>query len=183
MDFITSFLTTSRHHDFIMVVVDKWSKKKKIIHVESTHKVDDIARIFMREILKLHGLPKEIVSNGDTKFTSNFLKSIFKDLGTYINFSTTCYPHIDGKFGKVNQVIKDMLYIYKMHKPPNWENYLHLVYFAYNNGHQASLKMSSFEPLYEKKCRNPMSWDNIINVSVLGIEMLKQMEQEVAKIR
>ena len=56
------------------------------------HKTDDIAKIFMREIFKLHGLAKAIVSDRDVKFTSNFWKGLFVDLGTKLNFSTTYHP-------------------------------------------------------------------------------------------
>jgi hypothetical protein len=48
-------------------------------------------------------------------------------------------------------VIEDMLRIYLMDKSSKWEDYIHLVYFSYNNGYQASLKMSSFEALYGRK--------------------------------
>jgi hypothetical protein len=96
MDFIIGLPNTSRQHDYIMVVVDKLSKVTHFIHVKFTHKIDDIAKIFMKEIFRLHGLPKAIVSNMDTKFTSNFWKSLFEDLGTQLNFSTTYHPQIDG---------------------------------------------------------------------------------------
>ena len=72
MDFITGLPMTWRQHDSIMVVVDKLTKEAHFIPVKSTHKPDDIAKIFMKEIFKLHGLPKEIVSNRDVKFTSKF---------------------------------------------------------------------------------------------------------------
>jgi hypothetical protein len=49
--------------------------------------------------------------------------------------------------------------------------------FAYNNGYQASLKMSSFEALNGRKCNTPMSWDNPIDRVVIGTELLKEMEE------
>ena len=55
-------------------------KATHFISVKSTHKTDDIAKIFMKDIFKLHGLPKEIVSDRDVKFTSNFWKGLFADL-------------------------------------------------------------------------------------------------------
>ena len=64
-----------------MVVVDKLTKASHFIPVKSTHKTDDIAKIFMKEIFKLHGFPKAIVSDRDVKFTSNFWKGLFVDLG------------------------------------------------------------------------------------------------------
>ena len=72
------------------------------IPVKSTHKTNDIAKIFMKEIFKLHGLPKAIVSDRDVKFTSNFWKGLFVDLGTKINFSTAYHPHKYGKIERFN---------------------------------------------------------------------------------
>ena len=61
-----------RQHDSIMVVVDKLTKAAHFISVKSMHKTDGIVKIFMKDIFKLHGLPKAIVSDRDVKFTSNF---------------------------------------------------------------------------------------------------------------
>ena len=74
MDFITGLPMTWRQHDSIMVVVEKLTKAAHFIPVKSTHKTDDIAKIFMKDIFKLHGFPKAIVSDRDVKFTSNFWK-------------------------------------------------------------------------------------------------------------
>jgi hypothetical protein len=76
-----------------------------------------------------------------------------------------------------------MLRMYVMNRPSKWEEYLHLVKFSYNNGYQASLKMSPFEALYGRRCNTPVSWDNPVNRITLGPEMLKDMEQEVIKIK
>ena len=87
MDFITRLSMTWRQHDSIMVVVDKLTKETHFIPVKSTHKTDDIAKIFMKDIFKLHGFPKAIVSDRYAKFTSNFWKGLFANLGTKLNFS------------------------------------------------------------------------------------------------
>ena len=63
-----------------------------------------------------------------------------------------------------------------MLKPTKWEDYLHLVEFSYNNGQQASLGMRSYEALYGRRCRALVTWDNIVNMFVLGLELLKEME-------
>ena len=73
--------------------------------------------------------------------------------------------------------------MYVMDKPTKWEDYLHLVEFAYNNGHQESLGMSPYEALYGRQCRTPVTWDNPMKKVVLGLELLKEMEQEVVKIK
>ena len=88
----------------------------------------------MKEILKLHGFPKAIVYDMDANFTSNYWKGLFAYLGTKLNFSTAYHPQTDGQTERVNQVLEDMLRMYVMDKPTKWEDYLHLVEFACNNG-------------------------------------------------
>ena len=69
-----------KKHDSIMAIVDKISKETNFVPIKSTHKIGDITHIFMKFIL--HELHKVTVSNRDAKFTSNFLKGLFQDLGT-----------------------------------------------------------------------------------------------------
>ena len=97
MDFIIGLLMTWKQHDSVMVVVGKLKKETHFIPLKSTHKDDDIAKIFMKDIFKLHGLPKAIVSDRDVKFTSNFWKGLFAYLGTKLNFNTAYHPQTDGQ--------------------------------------------------------------------------------------
>jgi hypothetical protein len=73
--------------------------------------------------------------------------------------------------------------MYVMDKPSKWEDYLHLLEFAYNNGYQGSLNMSPFEEIYGRKCNTPESWDNPANRVVVGPEFLKEMEEHMLKIK
>jgi hypothetical protein len=127
----------------------------------------------MREIARLHGIPKTIVPDKDPKFTSNFFKGLFKGFGTNLNFSTPYHPESDGQTKRVNQVIEDMLRMYVMDKPSKWKDYLHLVEFSYKNGCQTSLKMSPFEALYGRRCNTPVSWDNPADRVVVGPYLLR----------
>jgi hypothetical protein len=68
-----------------------------------------------------------------------------------LNFSTTYQPVSDGQIERINRIIEDMLRMYVMDKPSRWEDYIHLVEFAYNNGYRESLKMILFEALYGRK--------------------------------
>ena len=80
-----------------MVVVDKLSKETHFIHVKTTYKDANIACIFMKEIFRLHGVPKVIISDRDPKFTGNFWKYLFKGLDTKLNFSTAYHPQTNRK--------------------------------------------------------------------------------------
>jgi hypothetical protein len=183
MDFITGLPRTSKQHDSIMVVVDKLTKATHFIPLKTTHREIDVVNIFLKEVARLHGIPKTIVSNRDLKFTLNFWKGLFNGFGTNLNFSTTYHPESDGKTKRVNKVIEDMMRMYVMDKPSRWEDYLHLVEFTYNNGYHASLKMSPLEVLYGRKCNTLVSWDNPADRVVVGPELLKEMEDQMIRIK
>ena len=131
-----------------MVVVDKLSKTTHFIPVKTNYKYDNIAHIFMKEIFRLHGIPKVIIPHRDPKFTGNFCKLLFKVLDTNLNFSTAYHPQTDGHTKGVNQVLEDMLQMYVRDHPKKWKQYMHLVEFSYNNHYQASIKLSRFEIMY-----------------------------------
>eukprot|EP00253_Pinus_taeda_P033985 PITA_33985 len=183
MDFITGLPRTKKGNDSMMVVVDKLSKVAHFIPVQSTYKAVQIAHLFMQNVFRLHGLPKVIISDRDVKFISTFWRTLFAELGTQLNFSTAYHPQTDGQTERVNQVLEDMLRAYVMLKPGQWEEYLHLVEFAYNNGYHTSTQLSPFEVLYGRKCRTPSSWGGPEDKLSLGPEMLKDMEDMVKRVR
>ena len=79
-----------------MVVDNKLSKATHFIPVKTTYKAANIANIFMKQIFRLHGILKVIISDRDPKFMGNFWKSLFKGLNTTLNFSTYFHPQMDG---------------------------------------------------------------------------------------
>jgi hypothetical protein len=105
-----------------MVVVDKITKAAHFIPLKTTHKAADVAGIFMKEVARLHRIPKTIVFDRDPKFTSNFWKGLFKGFRTNLKFSTAYHLESDGQIERVNQVIEDMLRMYVMDKPSKWED-------------------------------------------------------------
>ena len=70
-----------------------------------------------------------------------------------------------------------------MNKSTNWEDYVHLAEFAYNNGYQTSAKMSPFEVLYGRKCRTSVTSTSLVDQFMLGTELLKDLEQLVTKVQ
>jgi hypothetical protein len=73
--------------------------------------------------------------------------------------------------------------MYVIDQPSKWKDYIHLVEFSYNNGYEESLKMIPFEELCGRKCNTPVSWDNPTEIFFIGLELLKEMEEKMAKIR
>jgi hypothetical protein len=91
MDF-TKLPRINKQHDSIMVVVDKVTKATHFVPVKLTHKTTNIVDVYMKEISRLHGIPKTIVFDRDPKFTLKFWKGLFNGFGTNLNFSTTYHP-------------------------------------------------------------------------------------------
>jgi hypothetical protein len=102
-----------------MVVIDKLSKSADFIPVKSIFKAINIVEIFMKEIFRLHGIPKMVIPNRDVKFTSAFWKELFAGLNTNLNSSTMYHPETDGQTERTNQIIEDMLHMYVRTKPNN----------------------------------------------------------------
>ena len=130
----------------------------------------------MHGIFLHHGLPWRIISNRDSKFTSNFWKAIFEATGTQLSFSTAYHPQIDGQMERLNQIIEDMLWAYCMREPAKWTRYLYLVEFAYNASHQRTIGMSPFKALYGQECLTPLKWTNPMIKVQASQEMLDEMQ-------
>jgi len=139
MDFITGLPTVHGGYDSILVVVDRLTKVAHLIPVKKTYTAFDVAKVFLREIFRLHGLPRRIVSDRDAKFTSRFWMAFFEAVGTSLDLSTAYHPETDGQTERVNQVIEDILRAYCGREPKRWMSYLHLVEFAYNASYQCFL--------------------------------------------
>jgi hypothetical protein len=134
-------------------------------------------------IVKLHGVPSRIVSDRGTQFTSRFWKSLHKDMGTKLDFSSAYHPQTDGQTERVNQIMEDMLRACVLTYGRDWEQCLPYAEFLYNNGYQASLGMSPFEALYGRKCRTPLMWSEVGESALVGPAFIKEAEERVAEIR
>lgn len=139
--------------------------------------------MYVRQIVKIHGVPVSIVSDHDSRFTSNFWRSLQASLGTQLKFSTAYHPQTDGQSERTIQTLEDMLRTCVLAFLGSWEDHLHLVVFAYNNSYQASIEMSPFEALYGRRCRTPLSWDDVGERVLLGPEMVVDAAKKVKLIR
>ncbi|KAK8942729.1 hypothetical protein KSP39_PZI009417 [Platanthera zijinensis] len=183
MDFITGLPRTPRGHDAIWVIVDRLTKVAHFIPYKEGHSTEKMARIYVSEIVRLHGIPLRIVSDRDSRFVSHFWKGFQQALGTDLNLSTAYHPTTDGQTERVNQILEDMLRCYILDYKGAWDEHLPLVEFAYNNSYQESLKMAPFEALYGRRCRTPLYWSEVGEKVILGPELLQEMEEATKKTR
>nr|GFD36000.1 retrotransposon protein, putative, Ty3-gypsy subclass [Tanacetum cinerariifolium] len=94
--------------------------------------------LLQQEIIRLHGTPASIASDRDSRFTSRFWKGLQNAWGTRLKFSTAFHPETDGQTERTIQTLEDMLRSYALEWTGNWDEYLCLVEFAYNNSWHAS---------------------------------------------
>nr|ABA96940.1 retrotransposon protein, putative, Ty3-gypsy subclass [Oryza sativa Japonica Group] len=156
MDFITGLPRTSSGHDSIWVVVDRLTKVAHFIPVHTTYSGKKLAELYLARIMCLHGVPKKIVSDRGSQFTSKFWQKLQEELGTRLNFSTAYHPQTDGQTERVNQILEDMLRACALDFGGAWDKSLPYAEFSYNNSYQASLQMAPFEALYGRRCRTPL---------------------------
>jgi len=121
-----------------------------------TDLVDKLAKIYINEVVRLHGISMSIVSDRDPRFTSRLWPSIQHALGTRLDMSTVFHPQTDGQLERVIQVLKDLLRACVLEFGGNWEEHMSLVEFTYNNSHQATIGMATYEALYGRRCRTPL---------------------------
>ena len=132
MDFVIALPRSKKGKDSIFVVVDAFN----------------IADLFFREIVRLHGMPRTIVSDRDAKFLSYFWETLRAKLGTKLLFSTTCHPQTDGQTEVVNRTLSTLLRPIIKKNIKTWEDCSPLVEFSYNRFVHSATKYSPFEIIY-----------------------------------
>jgi transposase InsO family protein len=169
MDFTVGLPRTRTGYDSIWVVVDRLTKAAHFIPVKTTYNSAVLAELYMARIVCLHGVPKKIVSDRGTQFTSHFWQQLHEALGTHLKFSSAYHPQTDGQTERTNKI--------------DWDKRLPYAEFSYNNSYQASLKMSPFEALYGRNCRTPSHWDQPSERQVFGPDILHEAEENVRMVR
>ena len=147
MDFVTD-LPSSNGYTCILVVLDRFTKMGHFIPFSNVPSSEDTAKAFMTYIFKIHGLPNEILTDRGTQFTSKFWTAICKTLKITMKLSSPFHHQTNGLTERVNSVVEQFLRCYSNFKGSNWQNYLYLAEFCYNNSIQESLKNSPFYANY-----------------------------------
>ncbi|KAL4352891.1 hypothetical protein GQ457_06G012350 [Hibiscus cannabinus] len=157
-------------------------------HFIACHKTDDavnVANVFFRDVVRLHGIPRSIVSDRDVKFLSHFWRTLWSKLGTKLMFSTTCHPQTDGQTEVVNRVSSTLLRDVIKKNIKTWEDCLPHVEFAYNHVVHSATNMSPFEVVYGYNPTTPLdmlplSFEQVMNKDgQTKAEFVKKMHQQV----
>ena len=116
-----------------MVVVYRFTKMAHFIGLEQNATAKDMANVFLREVWRLHGLPTEIISDMDAKFSGEFWESLCKSLNIKRRMSTAYHPQTDGQTERTNQVLEGYLRNFVNYDQNDWYQLLPLADHAYNN--------------------------------------------------
>ncbi|MBW0514848.1 hypothetical protein O181_054563 [Austropuccinia psidii MF-1] len=143
MDFITQ-LPLSNSFDSILVIVERFSKMAVFIPTMSSITSLDLAHLFINNIFSKHGLPSIIVSDRGPLFVSSFWTNLCQQLKISRDLSTAYHPETDGQAERVNQVVEQYLWMYFSYHQDDWNIWLPLAEFAYNNSVHSSTKQSPF---------------------------------------
>ncbi|WKA06025.1 hypothetical protein VitviT2T_023953 [Vitis vinifera] len=109
MDFVIGLPRTKSKKNGVWVIVDRLTKSAHFLAMKTTDSMNSLAKLYIQEIVRLHGIPVSIVSDRDPKFTSQFWQSLQRALGTQLNFSTAFHPQTDGQSEIVIQILENML--------------------------------------------------------------------------
>jgi len=159
------------------------TKVAHFIPMKETWSMEELANAYQREIVRLHGVPKDIVSDRDPRFLSRFWTSLQDALGSKLNLSTAYHAATDGQSERTIRTLEDLLRACALEFHENWESSLPLVEFSYNNSYHSSIKMAPFEALYGRKCRSPLCWNDKTENLVLGPDLLRETFDQVTIIR
>ncbi|KAI5338654.1 hypothetical protein L3X38_017925 [Prunus dulcis] len=126
MDFVFKLPRTSKRHDGIWVIVDRLTKSAYFLPLKETYSLSKLAKLFVDEIVRLHGAIAPILSDRDARFTSHFCKCLQEAMGTKLCFSTAFHPQTDGQSERTIQTLEDMLRACVLQLKDNWDTHLDL---------------------------------------------------------
>ncbi|GKG01724.1 reverse transcriptase domain-containing protein, partial [Tanacetum coccineum] len=116
--------------------------------MRKTDPMEKLARMYLKEVVTRHRIPVSIICDRDSRFASNFLRSLKKALGMNLDMSTAYHPQTDRKSERTIQTLEDMLRACVIDFGKGCVNHFPLVEFSYNNSYHASINPTPFEALY-----------------------------------
>ncbi len=145
MDLITDLPLTHRtQSNCILVVIDAYTKMAHFVPTTMNAKALDIANLLRRHVVKHHGVPKVIVSDRDKRWLNDLWKNLCERLSIQQAPSSAYRPSTDGQTERVNTPLESYLRAYINYEQDDWDDWLDLAEFAYNNSRHATTGVTPF---------------------------------------
>jgi len=177
-DHITD-LPNSLGYNTLFVVVCRLTKMAHFIPCLATDTAEDLAKIFVQNIFRLHGTPSDMVSDRGTTFTSKFFQEFVRLLETDSNLSTAFHPQTDGQTERINQILDQYLRQYCNYLQDNWANLMPLAEFAYNNSVSSTTSKTPFYATYGFHPRfSATSLDSTVPAAKDHVKYLQEVHEE-----
>nr|XP_009777849.1 PREDICTED: uncharacterized protein K02A2.6-like [Nicotiana sylvestris] len=183
VDGLREWIMSEAHNSRYSIHPDRLTKSAHFLPVKTTDSAEDYAKLYIQEIVRLHGTPLSIISDRGAQFTTNFWKSFQKGLGTRVNLSTAFHPQTDGQAERTIQTLEDMLRACVIDFKGNWDDHLPLIEFAYNNSYHSSIKMVPYEALYGRRRRSSIGWFEVGEAELLRLDLVYQAMEKVNLIQ
>nr|XP_033510804.1 uncharacterized protein LOC117275616 [Nicotiana tomentosiformis] len=155
MDFVVSLPRTRLKHDSIWMIVDRLTKSVHFLPVKMTDTAPRYAKLYLKEIVRLHSIPAFIIFDRGAQFTAHFWQSFQEGLGTSVNLSAVFHSQTGGQAERTIQMLEDML----------------------------RACMAPYEALYDRHCRSPIGWFEPTEVGLLGLDLVHDALEKVALIQ
>jgi hypothetical protein len=157
MDFVVHLPVTPSGHTAIMVCVDRLTKMVRLAACHDSSTAEEVARLFLNKVVAAHGMPVDLVTDRDSRFTSKFWIALCDMMGMHSSMSSAFHPQSDGNTERVNRVMEDMLRSVVASDQSDWDTHLGLVEFAINNAYHESIKATPFLLNYGRHPHTPIS--------------------------
>lgn len=143
-DMVVKLPLSAGKYDSILTFVDRLSKMVHLVPTSEKLTAQEFAELFEREVIRLHGVPEDLVTDRGTQFNNNFWREVMNLLGMTMRMSSAYHPQTDGQTERYNRVIEEMLRAYISPSQEDWSAHLPAVEFAINNSWQETVKNTPF---------------------------------------
>ena len=146
-------------HTAIVVFVDRLSKMTHFAATKDSVDSQGLAQLMIDDVVRFHGVPAEMVSDRDTRMTSEFAREFYALLKVPRHMSTAFHPQTDGQTERINRVVEEMLRAFVAPSLDDWDQHLSMCEFAINSAENESVKSLPFKLLYGSNLRVPATVD------------------------
>lgn len=135
-------------YNAMAVVVDRFTKQVHISPTTDTVTAEGLADIYLRDVFKLHGIPRQVISDRGPQFAAKYMRHLLKCLHVKSSLSTAYHPRTDGQTERMNQEVEQYLRLYTSRRQDDWVKHLPLAEFAINSREHSATHQSPFFMLY-----------------------------------